>query len=430
MLLLVGVLFLLCVTLIMGLPVPFAFGAVMIYLSIFADNDATTFLASGYWKMNNLVLLAIPLFILAGGIMEKGRIAAPLVYLVELFLGRIRGGVPAAAILASAVFGAISGSAAATLTCIGSVMMPRLRKANYPDGYSAALIACSAPLGLLIPPSSIQIIYAWITRTSVLKCFLATIIPGLILVALLCILNFILMARRKDIILEDVPEKFAVELRKRSVSAFPAIMMPVIILGGIYGGIMTPTEAAGIAVLYAIPVGWFIYRGLNRKTFFEAVVHASTTTGVVMVMFFTVMIVSRLLVFEDIPGVMQNLIFSISDNPLVILIMINIVLVIVGMLMDDVSGVLLSAPLLLPIVRDLGVDPIQFAAIIGVNLGMGNITPPTAPLLYLGARVTDTPVNRMLWPTLLMIIFAWIPTLIITTYIPQVSLWLPELLLG
>ncbi len=427
---LLGVVLLLCVMLVLGLPVPFAFGAVMIYLAIFADTDATTFLISGYWRMNNIVLLAIPLFIMAGGLMEKGRIAQPLVHLAELFVGRVRGGISAAAIIASAVFGAISGSAAATLTCIGSVLVPRLRAANYPPGYSAALIASAAPLGLLIPPSSIQIIYAWITRQSVLECFLATVVPGFILITLLCVLNFILMRRRKDIALEPAPERFTGELVQRGASAVPALMMPVIILGGIYGGIMTPTEAAGIAVLYAIPVGWYIYRGLNRKTFIEAMVQSATTTGVVMVMFFTVMIVSRLLVFEDIPGIAQDLIFSISENPIVVLIMINLVIVLVGMLMDDVSGVLLTAPLLLPIVQDLGVDPVQFAAIIGVNLGMGNITPPTAPLLYLGARVANTKVAQMLWPTLLMILFAWLPTLVITTYVPGVALWLPELLLG
>ena len=206
--------------------------------------------------------------------------------------------------------------------------------------------------------------------------------------------------------------------------------MPVIILGGIYGGIMTPTEAAGIAVIYAIPVGFFIYKGLNRGNFAQALLETATTTGVVMVMFFMVMIVSRMLIFEDIPGIAQDIIYSVSENPIVILIMINLVLVLIGMLMDDVSGILLGAPLLFPIVMDLGVDPIQFAAIIGVNLGMGNITPPTAPLLYLGARVARTPVNEMMAPTLVLIAFAWIPTLLITTYIPEVSLWLPELLLG
>ncbi|MES0879206.1 TRAP transporter large permease [Roseibium sp. SCP14] len=423
-------LLILCAALIIGMPVPFAFGLTMIYITFAGGHDVTTLLPSGHWRMNALVLLAIPLFIMAGGIMERGKIAAPLVALAELFVGRFKGGLTAAAIVASAVFGSISGSASATLTCIGSIMLPRLRAANYPRGLSAAIIANSAPLGLLIPPSSIQIIYAWVTRQSVLKCFLATVVPAVILVTLLIIVNFFMLRRETTIKREAPPEDFVQELGRKSRSAIPAMMMPVIILGGIYGGIMTPTEAAGIAVIYAIPVGFWIYKGLNRGNFIPTIIETATTTGVVMVMFFMVMIVSRLLIFEDIPGIAQEIVFSISENPIVLLLMVNVVLVLIGMLMDDVSGILLGAPLLFPIVTELGMDPIQFAAVIGVNLGMGNITPPTAPLLYLGARVGKSEVNAMMRPTLIMILFAWLPTLVVTTYFPAVSLWLPELLLG
>ena len=420
----------LCAALIMGMPVPFAFGLTMICLAFAGGHDVTTLLPSGHWRMNALVLLAIPLFIMAGGIMERGKIAAPLVALAELFVGRIRGGLSAAAVVASAIFGSISGSASATLTCIGSIMLPRLRAANYPPGISAAIVANSAPLGLLIPPSAIQIIYAWVTRQSVLQCFLATVIPGLILVVLLIAVNFFLLRRHRDI--ETLPrsDNFALDLRRKGWHALPAFLMPVIILGGIYGGIMTPTEAAGIAVVYAIPVGFFVYKGLNRSNFVQAIIETATTTGVVMVMFFMVMVVSRLLIFEDIPGLAREIVFAISENPIVLMLMVNLVLVLIGMLMDDVSGILLGAPLLFPIVTDLGMDPVQFAAVIGVNLGMGNITPPTAPLLYLGARVGQAPVNRMMGPTLVMILFAWVPTLLITTYVPEVSLWLPRLFLG
>ena len=420
----------LCAGLILGMPVPFAFGATMIYVAFAGDHDVTTLLPSGHWRMNALVLLAIPLFIMAGGIMERGKIAAPLVTLSEMFVGRIRGGLTAAAVVASAIFGSISGSASATLTCIGSIMLPQLKDARYPRGISAAIIANSAPLGLLIPPSAIQIIYAWVTRQSVLKCFLATVVPGLILVTLLIAVNFFLLRKYKDIKTLPPSENFARDLQQKTWHAIPAFLMPVIILGGIYGGIMTPTEAAGIAVVYAIPVGFFIYKGLDRTNFVSTIIETATTTGVVMVMFFMVMIVSRLLIFEDIPGIAQDIIFSISENPLILMLMINLVLVLIGMLMDDVSGILLGAPLLFPIVTELGMDPVQFAAVIGVNLGMGNITPPTAPLLYLGARVGRTPINEMMYPTIMMILFAWIPTLLITTYVPEVSLWLPNTLLG
>ena len=203
--------------------------------------------------------------------------------------------------------------------------------------------------------------------------------------------------------------------------------MPLFILGGIYGGVMTPTEAAGVAVIYAIPVGFFVYKGLNKENFWAAIKEAGITIGVVMVMVFMVLIVSRFLIFEDIPGLAKTLVFSISDNPIIILLMVNLVMILIGMLMDDISGLLLSAPLLLPIVTSVGMDPIHFAAVLGVNLGMANITPPTAPLLYLGARVTGVSVNEMMKPTLIMIFFAWLPTLMLTTFVPATALWLPEL---
>ena len=419
-----------CVLLLIGVAVPLAFGGVLVFIWIFGGHDVSGFIPAGHWKMNTIVLLAVPLFIMAGGIMEKGKIAAPLVSLAELFVGHIRGGLTAAAIFASAIFGAISGSAAATLTCIGGIMMPHLRKANYPEGMSAAMIVAASPLGLLIPPSAAQILYAWVTQQSVLKCFLSTVIPGMILVTLLVIVNFVMLRKNTEIRLSEKPENFILEFGKRSVFAFPAFLMPAIILGGIYGGIMTPTEAAGIAVVYAIPISIYVYKGLTWRTLVDTLKQSGVTIGVVMTMIFMVLIVSRFLIFEDIPGLAKELVYSVSDNPIIILLMVNVVMILIGMLMDDISGLLLSAPLLLPVVTSVGMDPIHFAAVLGVNLGMANITPPTAPLLYLGARVTDTPVASMLKPTMIFIIFAWLPTLILTTYVPSVALWLPTAIFG
>ena len=425
-----GSLILICVLLLIGVSVPLAFGGVLIFISVFGGHDVSGFMPTGHWKVSSLVLLAIPLFILAGAIMERGRIAAPLVSLAELMVGHIRGGLSAAAVVASGIFGAISGSAAATLTCIGSIMMPHLRKANYPEGMAAALIVSASPLGLLIPPSSSQILYAWTTQQSVLKCFLATVVPGLILIVMLCIVNFVMLRKVKDLKIGRVDGNFSVEFRARGLKAMPALMMPVIILGGIYGGFMTPTEAAGVAVVYAIPIGFLVYKGLTKENFFPTLRYAGTTIGVVMMMVFMVLIVSQFLVFENIPAMAKDLIYSVSDNPIIILLMVNLVMILIGMLMDDISGLLLSAPLLLPIVQSVGMDPVHFAAVLGVNLGMANITPPTAPLLYLGARVTETPVNKMIKPTLLMIAFAWLPTLMLTTFIPQIALWLPTAIFG
>ena len=421
---------LICLLLFAGVAVPLAFAGVLIFLAYAGGYNVSGFLPTGHWKMNTVIILVIPLFILAGDIMKNGKIAAPIVDLAEMILGRVRGGLSGASVVASAMFGAISGSGAATLTCIGSVMMPHLRKARYPEGFSAALLVAASPLGLLIPPSSAQLVYAWITQQSVLKCFLATVIPGLIVATLLVIINLIMMRNNTDIITPEATKTFAKDFGRKTFVALPALFMPVIILGGIYGGIMTPTEAAGVAVIYAIPIGFFVYKGLTWKSFLATLRESGVTIGVVMVMIFMVLIVSRFLIFEDIPRLAEDLIFSISDNPIVVLLMINLTMIIIGMIMDDFSGLILSATLLLPIAKSIGIDPIHFAAILGVNLGMGNITPPTAPLLFLGARVTNVPVEKMLGPTMIFIVFAWLPTLVLTTFIPGIALWLPALLLG
>ena len=421
---------LICVLLTIGVSVPLAFGGVLILLVYTGGYDPSGFFATGHWKLNSVILLAIPLFIMAGDIMQRGKIAKPIVEIAELLFGHLRGGLSAASVVASGMFGAISGSGAATLTCIGSIIMPHLRKAQYPAGISGAIVISASPLGLLIPPSGAQLLYAWVGQLSVLKCFLATVVPGIILMIMLIIVNFIILRKDNNILITDVTDKFFNVLARKSAIATPAILMPVIILGGIYGGIMTPTEAAGVAVIYAIPVGFFIYRGLTLKVFYESLKESSITIGVVMVMIFTVLVASRFLIFEDIPGIAEDFIYSISDDPLVIFLMLNLVMLMIGMLMDDISGILLSASLLLPIAQNAGMDPIHFAAVLGVNLGMGNITPPTAPLLYLGAQVTNVPVRKLIWPTLIFIIFAWMPTLILTTFFPQIALWLPNMVFG
>lgn len=299
-------------------------------------------------------------------------------------------------------------------------------------GHSAALVSCAAPLGLLIPPSSQMILYAWVGQQSVLACFLSTVGPGILLTVLLSILN-VIMLRRDEKIYVAPPMSGTETMRtlgKRSWEAAPALLMPVIVLGGTYGGIMTPTEAAAVAVLYSIPVGFWIYRGLNGKTFVDVLVETATTTGVVMLMMFCIMMLSRIYVMEDLPSMIMNVLRSVSTNPKVILLMLNIFMIIVGMIMDDVSAMLLCTPILLPVVMKLGVSPIHFAAIIGVNLGMGNVTPPTAPTLYFGGRLAKTPVSQMLKPAMIFILFAWLPTLLAVTYLPDLALWLPRLVLG
>lgn len=423
---------LLVITLIIGVPVPFAFLVATTLLVITGGYSPSFLLPYGFSKMSTIVLLAIPLFIMAGGIMERGNIGDKLVDLVDLFVGRIKGGLGVVAVVSCAVFGSITGSACATLSCIGSIMFPRLEKAGYPRGHSAALLANASVLGMLIPPSAIMILYSWVGNQSVLASFLSSVIPGIILTILLSVINMFLLRHNKDLILAapiSSKEKWSL-FRVRGKRAVPALVMPVLVLGGIYGGIMTPTEAAAVAAVYSIPVGFWIYKGLTRKDFFEVLVESGTTTGVIMVMLYAVMILSRLYIMEDLPTQILNLLMAVSTNRYAILFMINIFMIIIGMIMDDVSAVLLSTPILLPIILKLGFSPVHFAAIVGVNLGMGNITPPAAPLLYLGGRVGNAPINEMLMPTVWMLLFGWLPTLALTTYVPGLATFLPNLILG
>ncbi len=420
----------LIVVLLLGIPIPFAFFASTLTIVFFGGYDYTFLPPYGYSKAGSIILVAIPLFVMAGAFMERGGIGESLVNLVELFVGKIKGGLGAVMVISCAIFGSISGSGMATLSCIGSIMLPRMYAAGYPRGISSALISSASLLGLLIPPSLSMILYAWVGGQSVLASFLATVIPGIILIILLSLVNFWLLRNDHNIKLpEPLPRKENIKrLGTRSIHAVPALVSPIIILGGIYGGLMTPTEAAAVSVVYSIPVGIWVYKGLKeRGAIINCMIDSITTAGVIMIMLFSVMILSRLYIMENVPQMILVLLQSISDNTFVLLMMVNLFMIIIGMLMDDTSAILLTTPILLPVVVALGMDPIQFAAVLGVNLGMGCVTPPCAPFLYLGARVGKAPVKEMLMPTFWFLLFAWLPTLLLTTYVPGLSLFLPRL---
>ena len=420
----------LVVGLLIGIPVPFTFFAGTLTIVVAAGYDYTFLLPYAYKQSSSIILMSIPLFIFAGSLMEKGGIGECLVNLVEMFVGRIKGGLGIAMTVACGIFGAISGSGMATLSCIGSIMLPRMEKAGYPKGHSAALISSASLLGLLIPPSMNMILYAFVGGQSVLSCFVATVIPGIILIICLSAVNCFLLRKNPNVqTLPPMPAKqYGSELVKRTVRAVPALVCPIIILGGIYSGAMTPTEAAGVAVIYAVPVGFFVYKGLNGKTLKEAMINAGTTAGVIMIMIFSVTMLCRLYVMEDVPNLILNAMLSVTQNQTLLVLMVNLFLIIIGMIMDDTSAILLTTPILLPVVTALGIDPVHYAAILGVNLGLGCVTPPCAPFLYLGARVGNANIKEMLGPTGWIILFAWIPTLVVTTFIPELSLFLPRMM--
>jgi tripartite ATP-independent transporter DctM subunit len=427
----------LALTLIMGVPVPMGFLASAMVLLLFGGPDMAGYPTSqilpyGFTQMNNVALIAIALFIMAGGLMERGKIGEKLIELVDVFVGKIKGGLGIVGTVSCAVFGSVTGSACATLSCVGAIMFPRLAAAGYPRGIAASVMSNASLLGMLIPPNSTLIVFAWLSKQSVLACFLSTIFPGIMMMVLISLVNCWLVNDIPTIkvVTEDRKGRKLQLLRERGRSAIPALLLPVIVLGGIYGGIFTPTEAAAIGVIYAIPVGMFVYKGLTLKGLYESLVESAVTTGVIMVMLYSVMMLTRLYVLEDLPNKMLRVFFAISDNRWTILLMINIFIVLIGMFMDDISCVTLTTPILMPIIIELGFNPIHYAGIIGVNAGLACITPPAAPVLYLGGRMAGAPIAEMMKPTLWIIAFAWIPTLIVTIYFPKFSLFLPHYVLG
>ena len=416
--------------LVLGVPVPFCFMAAVLFLFTLGNYDPMFIMATGFHKINSMAVLCVLFFILMGGLMSSTGVASRLVNISDSILGRKKSGLGTVSIVSCAIFGAIAGTCTAAVSAIGSIMIPRMVERGYPRGHATGLIACSSVLGQLIPPSVPMILYAWVTWQSVAACFLSTVVPGIILVIIYSIINWF-MCRKLPIKVSPPisPKEQVKEFGQASYKGFSALLMPIIVLGGIYGGVFTPTESAGVATLYCVFVGFFIYRTLNFKQLMDTMVNSITTTGVVILMVFFVMILSRLYVMENVPQRLVATLTGITDNKYILLLMVNLFLIIIGMLMDDFSGTLLAAPLLFPLMQAIGVHPIHFAAILGTNLGLGNVTPPTAPILYLAGRIGKCKFDELITPAVIFMVFGAIPVVLLTTYFPFLSLWLPHLLM-
>jgi tripartite ATP-independent transporter DctM subunit len=398
-------------------------------MTFFANISMKGLLLWGFSQVTNPILLTIPLFILAGSLMSESGIAKYLLNFVNSFIGRIKGGLGVVSIVTCAIIGAISGSGFTGVAATGPILIPQMVKEGYPRGYATALVTVSSILGLLIPPSTIMIIYGWVTETSILACFLATVGPGLLIVFSFSVINLIAV---KTMPLKLEPPLKTKERIKRITfctwQAIPALLMPIIILGGIYGGIFTPTEAAAVAVFISIPIGFIIYKGLKARNFYNTVKDSATSVGTIMIMIFLALILGQSFVWLRVPQAIVNLMFGITTNRFLRLLMINVLLFIIGMLVNDATGMVLAAPMLLPLVKELGITPVQFAAIMGTNLAMGGVTPPYASILYLGMRVGKVDFIEILKPTLMFIFLGYIPVVLITTYWAPLSLFLPRLL--
>ncbi|MBE9399698.1 TRAP transporter large permease [Pontibacterium sp. N1Y112] len=420
------------VLILIEIPVAFAFGIGAVLFAFTTGNNISFLIPHGFKTASGFALLALPLFIFAGLLMAEGGISERLLNFVNSIVGRIKGGLGAVTVLTCALFGAISGSSSAAIAAVGQIMIPRMVREGYPAGHATALVACSSVLALLIPPSIPMIVFSITGGVSVGAAFLSTIIPGILLTLLYCGLNIWFLRNNPDIQVDPpLPFKQAAKgVVKTGYSAAFALLMPLIILGAIYSGIATPTEAAAIAVIYAIPVGLFIYKGMSLSSLGAVTIRAVTMTGSIMAVLFFLFIMSRAMILEQVPRDLAQALLQISENKYVILLLINVLLLLIGMIVDDISGSVLAAIIFLPIINELGIDPIHFAAVVGVNLGLGNVSPPCAPMLYMAGGVSKLSLDRYITPTLKFLCFGHLPMVFLVTFVPELSLFLPKLLMG
>lgn len=414
--------------LMLSIPLPYCFGGALMFMSIFGGVAMKSMFLWGTNQLISSVLLASPLFILAGSFMGSSGIAKRLLDVADAFVGSIRGGLGVVSVVTCALIGAISGSGFTGVSATGPIMIPRMVEQGYPRGYATALVTVSSVLGLLIPPSIVMIMYGWVTETSILAAFLSTLVPGLIITLLFSVIN-IVWARKFPLVLQEkmkIGPKLK-QIQTRTFSAFPALMMPVIILGGIYGGLFTPTEAAAVAAAYAIIIGFLVYRTMDLKSFYGFALESATSIGAIMTMIIFTFMLSQTLVMLQVPQKLIQVIYGVTTNKTIILVIVNLFLFLVGMIVNDTTGMILVAPLLLPLMVGLGVHPVHLGAMMGVNLAMGGITPPYASILYLGMRIGKCEFSDILKPALMFLFFGYVPVVFLTAFVPALALWLPGL---
>jgi len=416
-----------------GVPVAFAFAAGVLFMIFTLGYDPSFLLAFSFDELTSLVLAALIFFILIGGIMEKGGMSNYLIDFVDSVVSRVRGGLGAVGSVTCGIFGAISGTASGAIACIVPVMVPRMVEQGYPRSYAVSFITGAAGAALIIPPTIFMIIYGWMTFTSISACFLAGMMPGILLVLGLVLFNWIMVGRYPTV-KKPRPWGSLKQVGREVVDtgwrALPALLMPILILGSIFAGLVTPTEAAAGGVFYAILVGFLVYRTLTPKLLTSTLIPSSALIGSIILMLFGATMIGRMWVMEGIPAQITAFMLGVSENKYMILLMCNVILIFLGMFMDDLSALIIGTTLLCPIVKEIGISPVHFAAIICTNITMGCFTPPMAPLIYIGQRVGEVTFAEMFKPSMLMVVFVYLPLVLVTTYFPPLSLWLPELILG
>ena len=373
--------------------------------------------------LDSFALLAIPFFILSGELMNKGGIAHRLIAFAKTLVGSLPGGLALINVIAAMLMGAIAGSAMASASAMGSILGPEMEKEGYSKEFGAAVNITSATTGLIIPPSNVLIVYSLASGgASIAALFLAGYIPGIMTGLFLMIVAAFWAKKKKYKIGKRSSLK---QVGKTFIDALPSLFMLVVVIGGIVTGIFTATEASAIAVLYSLILG-FVYKEITLPKLPQILLDSSATTAIVMLLIGSSMCMSWALSYENIPQDISSGLLSLSDNKIVILLIINLLLLFVGIFMDMTPAVLIFTPIFLPVVTKLGLDPVHFGIIMVLNLCIGLCTPPVGSVLFVGVGVAKTTIEKVFKP-LLPLFIAMIIALFLVTYIPQLSLWLPSL---
>ncbi|MFP4156498.1 MAG: TRAP transporter large permease [Opitutales bacterium] len=425
--LLVSFVALLCIR----LPIAFVLGVSTLVTAVALDYD---FIALNMARdlvngIDSFALLAIPFFILAGEIMGSGGLARRLIDLASLIVGRLPGGLALVNAMTCMLFGAISGSAVAAVSSVGGTLIPEMNRKGYDRDFNIALTASAATTGLLIPPSNIMIVYALVAgNVSVAALFFAGILPGIVVGLSIMFVAFVLSRMRGFGQGDEATERSPAQSPARIFwSAFPSLLLVIIVLGGILGGIFTATEASAIAVLWALLLTFVVYRDLNLSDLYGITLNAARTTAVVLFLIACSYAMSRLLTQEQVPQQVSAGLLNLTENPLVILLIINVTLLLVGIFMDMTPAVLIFTPIFLPVALSLGIDPVHFGIIMIANLSIGLLTPPVGTCLFVGAGVGKSDivrVSRAMLPFYLVMVLA----LLLITFFAPLSMTLPNLL--
>ncbi len=420
--LLFGLFFLL---LFLNVPIAISLGVSSIITTLIVKPSMVTTIATNlYSSTNTYVLLAIPFFILAGNIMDVSGISVRLIDFFNSLVGHTKHGTAMVCVIVACFFAAISGSGPATVAALGGILIPAMNKSGYDKGTSAALMSTAGAIGIVIPPSITFVVYGSVTGTSVGSLFMSGIIPG-ILIGIAIYYAMVITSRGRELVRQ--PKATGAQRWAAFKNAVWGILMPVIILGGIYGGIFTPTEAAGVAAIYGFIVGMFIYKTLKPKDIMTILRQSVSQTAVVMLIIGCAAVFGKVLTFTGLASAASQALISVAHgNKYIFLLMVNIILIIAGCFIDANSALYILCPILFPISKTLGIDPVHLGAMMVVNLALGLITPPVGVNLFTGCGVAGISLTEMvkkIWP----FVIAVLVVLVIVTYIPAISLFLPNL---